>query len=223
MADALDLQGVEEARHGGVVEAGALAAHGRSDLRGSQGLPARLARVLDAAIRVADQSWGWSLPLDGPLERLERDRGRASRPARRPADDLAGVRGSRTAARASRPSRVRTQLRSPSQTWFGRAASKLRPMRLGAIGWPCRLSVTRTRRGPRPPGPAAPPAASAAPPGGVRRAGRGPGAWPGAWRGHAAPRRCPRSLREPRGWRRAGRGSRSTVGSRGVSAMHGTR
>ena len=65
---------------------------------------------------------------------------------------------SRTAARNSQPSPVRTQVRSPSQTWFGRAASKLRPSRFGAIGYPCRPvgGAHPARQGGQPPQPRLP-------------------------------------------------------------------
>ena len=104
-----------------------------------------LASVLDAAVRATDQPRRGPLASDRPVERFERGPGRASRPAHRPAHDLARVRGARIAARNSQPSPVRTRLRSASQTGLGRAASKFRPSRLGATGCPCRLSVVRTR------------------------------------------------------------------------------
>ena len=162
MVDALHLQGMEGALHRRVVEAIALAAHRGRDPRRGQGLPARLAGVLDPAVGVTDQARGGALPPDRRLERLHRDL-RVRRLAHRPAHDLAGVRGSRTAAGNSQPSQVahagpapaKAGVGSPSQTpdrvrgrlWFGAAASKARPMRLGAMGWPWRLSVVRTRRG----------------------------------------------------------------------------
>ena len=106
-------------------------AHRRRDPGGGERLPARLARILarmlDAPVRMTDQAGSWALPPDGHLEGFHRDPGRASRLAHGPADDLAGVRGARTAARRERgpwprwgraspvnqPSPVRTQSLPP--------------------------------------------------------------------------------------------------------------
>jgi hypothetical protein len=78
VVDALDLQRVEEALHGRVVEAASLAAHLWRDPGGGERLPVRLARILDAPIRMTDRAGSRALPPDGHLEGFHRDPGRAA-------------------------------------------------------------------------------------------------------------------------------------------------
>ena len=206
-------------------------AHGRRDPRRGQGLAARLAGVLDPAIGVTDQARGRTLPLDRRLERLHRPAGRL---AHGPAHDLAGVRGSRTAAGNSQPSQVAHGSLPPRGRGSGRRAGPRigsgagsgsgPPPRSGArCGWArwdgrggCRWCAPGAAG---PPGPAGRRAASAAPPGGARPAGRGP-----AGRHAPAARvRCPRSRRGPRGWRREAPGWLWSARSRVAPATHSAR
>ena len=123
---------------------------------------------------------------------------------------------SRTAARNSQPSQVADmgQITEP-HAGLGAAASKLRPSRLGAIGYPCRLSPVahpaRQRRQAPQPRPAHQPGHPVAP----DPPAEGPQDGVHARRPRQVP---PLPGRGPRGWRPAGRGSGSTAGSRAVSA-----
>ena len=129
--DPLGLEGVEEAFHGRVVPAVALAAHRGRDPRPGEGQPIGLGGVLDAAVGMMDQPWRGPLTLGGHVQRVECDLGMQGL-AHRPADDLAGVqvedRGQVQPAFAGR------DVRSASQIWFGDWVVKLRPSLLGAIG-----------------------------------------------------------------------------------------
>ena len=148
-------------------------AHRRRDPGGGERLPARLARMLDAPVRMTDQAGSWALPPDGHLEGFHRDPGRASRLAHGPADDLAGVRGARTAARRER---------GPWPRW-GRASPVNQPSPVRTQSLPPR------RRGSDPrarPGWAAPPRSCA-------RSG-----WE-RWGAHAGPRWCARGAAGPPG------------------------
>ena len=88
--NSLNLERVEEALHGRVVEAIALPAHGRRYLRCGKGLAILVGRVLNAAIRMLDQPRRRALASDGHVEGFECDRGMKGL-AHAPAHDLAGV------------------------------------------------------------------------------------------------------------------------------------
>ena len=203
-------------------------AHRRRDPGGGERLPARLARILarmlDAPVRMTDQAGSWALPPDGHLEGFHRDPGRASRLAHGPADDLAGVRGARTAARRERGPWPRWGRASPVNQPLARAHAEPAPAKAGAVqgsdpragpGWAApprscarsggerwgahagpRWCARGRGRDARPRRPAR--RDPGGPPGGARRGGRGCA----GRRGRAALRSCPRSPRGPGGRRR---------------------
>lgn len=89
LVDELDLQGVEEAFHGRIVVAASRAAHRRFCFHCSELLNVHLGCVLAAAVGMADEAFGRSLPLRGHHERSQRQLG-THMIAHRPADDPAG-------------------------------------------------------------------------------------------------------------------------------------
>lgn len=88
LMDELDVEGVEEALHWGVIVAASCPAHGRPGPHADELLPVNLSRVLAAAIRVADEPGSRSPPLGGHHQRSHTQFG-AHMIAHRPADDLA--------------------------------------------------------------------------------------------------------------------------------------
>jgi hypothetical protein len=76
--DALGFEGVEEALYRGIIPAVAFATHGRGDEGRGQGLTIGLGGVLDAAIRVMEETRAGALPLQGHGHDLQDPRPQAS-------------------------------------------------------------------------------------------------------------------------------------------------